>query len=80
MNPSGRFILPRSARTYGGARPVGLEQLASPDDMARLCRGFARYYDDVIVDSPAGIGPGFETAAAAAQAFLWSLPRYGLRP
>ena len=55
--------------------PVGLEQLASPDDMARLCRGFARYYDDVIVDSPAGIGPGFETAAAgAAQAFVVSTP------
>ena len=55
--------------------PVGLEQLASPDDMARLCRGFARYYDDVIIDSPAGIGAGFETAAAgASQAFVVSTP------
>ena len=55
--------------------PVDLEKLASPEDMARLCRGFSRYYDEVIVDCPAGIGRGFETAVAGAdRAFVVTTP------
>ncbi|HHV50665.1 MAG TPA: septum site-determining protein MinD [Clostridiales bacterium] len=50
--------------------PVSLEKMCSPVDMARLCRGFAKYYDHVIVDCPAGIGQGFECAIAGANRAL----------
>ncbi len=55
--------------------PVTLEKLAQPEDMARLCQGLAAYYDEVIIDCPAGIGQGFETAVAGAErAFVVSTP------
>ncbi len=55
--------------------PVSLERLAKPDDMARLCAGLSAYYDEVIIDCPAGIGRGFETAVAGVQrAFVVSTP------
>lgn len=44
--------------------PVELDRLPKPEDMVSLCRGMAQYYDDVIVDCPAGIGRGFESAVA----------------
>lgn len=50
--------------------PVSLEQLCSPTDLRRLCRGFIQHYDEVILDCPAGIGAGFETAAYAADRAL----------
>lgn len=50
--------------------PVSLEEQCSPEDMRRLCQGFAQYYDQVIIDCPAGIGRGFRTAVAAAQRAL----------
>lgn len=50
--------------------PVGLERLCSPDDMRRLSGGFARYYDQVLIDCPAGIGPGFDCAIAGASRAL----------
>lgn len=50
--------------------PVSLEQLCSPDDMRRLCRGFTLYYDVILVDCPAGVGRGFETALAPAERAL----------
>ena len=50
---SGVFVAPA---------PVSLEQLCAPEDMRLLCRGFSRYYDDVIIDCPAGVGQGFRTA------------------
>lgn len=50
--------------------PVSFEKLCTPQDMKRLCRGFARYYDHVIIDCPAGLGRGFETAVAAAERAL----------
>ena len=50
--------------------PVSFEKLCTPQDMKRLCRGFARYYDQVIIDCPAGLGRGFETAVAAAERAL----------
>lgn len=55
--------------------PVSLEQLASAEEMANLCRGFAEYYDDVIIDCPAGVGRGFQTAVAGAdRAFVVTTP------
>ena len=55
--------------------PVSLEQLATPQDMAALCRGFSRYYDEVIIDCPAGVGRGFATAVAGAdRAFVVTTP------
>lgn len=50
--------------------PVNLDALCSPEEMRRLCRGFSRYYDEVIIDCPAGIGRGFRTAIAAAERAL----------
>ena len=46
--------------------PGRLEDLCTPSDMRRLCRGFTRYYDHVIVDCPAGVGRGFDAASAGA--------------
>ncbi|MBR3289497.1 MAG: AAA family ATPase, partial [Clostridia bacterium] len=46
--------------------PGRLEDLCTPSDMRRLCRGFARHYDHVIVDCPAGVGRGFDAASAGA--------------
>lgn len=46
--------------------PASLERMCGPDDMRRLCGGFARYYDHVLVDCPAGIGRGFSCAVAGA--------------
>ncbi len=66
---------PICPNVYVMPAPVSLERLASPDDMARLCRGLTKYYDEVIVDCPAGIGRGFETAIAGAdRAFVVSTP------
>lgn len=50
--------------------PASFEKLCTPQDMRRLCRGFAQYYDHVIIDCPAGLGRGFETAVAAAERAL----------
>ena len=44
--------------------------MCSPEEMRALCRSLATYYDQVIIDCPAGIGPGFETAVAAADRAL----------
>lgn len=57
----GVFILPA---------PIQLERLCSPADLRRLCRGLSRWYDHVIVDCPAGVGRGFETAIAGAEQAL----------
>lgn len=50
--------------------PIRLEEMCSPGEMRALCRGLASYYDQVIIDCPAGIGPGFDTAVAAADRAL----------
>ncbi len=50
--------------------PIRLEEMCSAEDMRRLCGGFKHYYDWVIIDCPAGIGKGFETAVAAAERAL----------
>lgn len=58
---SGVFVLPA---------PMQLERLCTPEQMRRLCTGLARWYDDVIVDCPAGVGRGFDTAVAGATSAL----------
>lgn len=40
------------------------------ENMARLCRGLAQYYDFVLIDAPAGIGEGLSLAAAPAEEAL----------
>lgn len=37
----------------------------SADDISRLCKGLAGYFDYVLLDTPAGIGSSFEAAAKA---------------
>lgn len=50
--------------------PVQLQKLCTANELRRLCKGFARYFDHVIVDCPAGVGEGFQTAVAAANRAL----------
>ncbi len=55
--------------------PVNLEQLAQPEAMAGLCRELSAFYDEIIVDCPAGIGRGFKAAIAGAdRAFVVTTP------
>ena len=55
--------------------PVNLEQLAQPEAMAGLCRELSSFYDEIIVDCPAGIGRGFKAAIAGAdRAFVVTTP------
>ncbi len=50
--------------------PVIRETMCSPAQLRRLCRGLAGHYDRVIIDCPAGLGRGFDTAVAAADRAL----------
>ena len=50
--------------------PVSLEEMCSPKEMCSLCQGLTRYYDQIIIDCPAGVGQGFKTAVAAADMAL----------
>lgn len=50
--------------------PVHLDKMCSPEDLKRLCAGFIRYYEHVLIDCPAGIGRGFDCAVAAASRAL----------
>lgn len=50
--------------------PVRLEDMCTPQDMRALCRGLSAYYDQVIIDCPAGVGKGFDIAVAAADRAL----------
>lgn len=47
--------------------PETEEDVVSPDIMRELVGIFSRYYDHVIIDSPAGVGQGFLSAAASAR-------------
>lgn len=42
------------------------EDVVSPDIMRQFVEVLCRYYDHVLIDSPAGVGQGFLSAAAAA--------------
>ena len=50
--------------------PLRLEEMCSPAEMRALCRSLAAHYGQVIIDCPAGLGSGFETAVAAADRAL----------
>lgn len=50
--------------------PIRLEDMCTPQEMRNLCRGLAAYYDQVIIDCPAGLGRGFDTAVEAADRAL----------
>ncbi len=55
--------------------PVGLDQMATPEELAELCHSLEEYYDDIIIDCPAGVGRGFQTAVAGAdRAFVVTTP------
>ena len=55
--------------------PAKVEDIASPEVMRHLVPALARYYDHVLVDCPAGLGRGFESAAAtASRALVVSTP------
>lgn len=50
--------------------PIFLEDMCTADEMRSLCRGLSEHYDQIIIDCPAGLGKGFETAVAAADRAL----------
>lgn len=50
--------------------PAAEEDVVSPDVMKELIGVFARYYDHILIDCPAGVGPGFRSATAAARRAL----------
>ncbi len=50
--------------------PINLEEMCSPIQMRELCQGLIKYYDQIIIDCPAGVGRGFDTAIAAADLAL----------
>ena len=55
--------------------PTGLDACCRPEEMRKLCRGLTRYYDQVLIDCPAGVGKGFLTAVAGAdQAVVVTTP------
>ncbi len=53
----GLFLLPA---------PAKVEDMVRPPVMRRLIPLLCRYYDHVLLDSPAGVGTGFQAAACAA--------------
>lgn len=55
----GLFLLP-------APQSVSSEYLDG-NEFKRLCRGLSRYYDYLFIDSPAGVGPGAQIAAAACE-------------
>ena len=62
----GLFLLPA---------PVSEDDVVSPDIMKQLITVLARYYDHVLIDSPAGLGSGFLSAVASAgRALVVSTP------
>ena len=45
------------------------------DDLRRLCKGLSEYYDYLIIDTPAGLGVGFDVSLSVADsAFLVATP------
>lgn len=57
----GLFVLPA---------PQNTEDIVSPQIMKQLVLALARYYDHILIDCPAGIGRGFQSAVAAAHRAL----------
>lgn len=57
----GAFLMPA---------PAGGEDLVPPNVMQRLVPMLKRYFDRILLDSPAGVGRGFRSASAAADRAL----------
>lgn len=60
-NQDGLFLLPAAA---------SVDDRIPPAVMGRLAPLLKRYYDHVLLDSPAGVGSGFQSAACAADQAL----------
>lgn len=46
--------------------PAVIENIVSPTAMKKLILVLSKYYEQIIIDSPAGIGSGFQTAICSA--------------
>lgn len=46
--------------------PIDLAKLCTPEQMQGLTKGLSHYFDQILVDCPAGVGEGFVTAVAGA--------------
>lgn len=57
-----------SERLFLLPAPSQSDQIIAPEVMGRLITLLKEYYDNVIIDSPAGVGTGFRSAACAADA------------
>lgn len=71
---------PTSPNVFVLPAPVSLEQLASPRDMARLCRGLSRYYDDVLIDCPPESVEALRRRCPGPDRLLLSPPRIWCAP
>lgn len=64
------YACPFSPNLFLLPAPQTEEDVVSPDIMRELVAVFSRYYDHVLLDSPAGVGQGFLSAAASAKRAL----------
>ena len=64
------YSCPFSERLFLLPAPAREDDLISPDIMKQLVSVLSQYYDHVLIDSPAGVGGGFASAAASAQRAL----------
>ncbi len=64
------YACPQAPRLFVMPAPLHEENLISPDIMRQLVPALSRYYDHVLIDSPAGLGEGFQSAVAAADRAL----------
>jgi septum site-determining protein MinD len=69
------YVSPLSQNLFLLPAPASEEDTISPDAMEELIGWYAKYYDHVLIDSPAGVGVGFRSAAASAgRALLVTTP------
>ncbi len=64
------YACPFSQNLFLLPAPQTEEDVVSPDIMRELVSIFSRYYDHVLIDSPAGVGQGFLSASASAKRAL----------
>ena len=64
------YSIPSCPGLFLMAAPGAPNFYGEANDMKRLCRGLARYYDYILIDSPAGVDIGFKFAVSAAHAAL----------
>lgn len=69
------YASPLSSNLFLLSAPAAEEDTVSPDVMEQLIGLYAKFYDHVLIDSPAGVGTGFRSAAASAgRALLVATP------